>query len=191
MVRKKVLLVASLALLASPAFADQKMELANEGKQVIGAFAKALKGELIGAMKTGGPSHAITVCNVKAPAIASEVSEDRGWIVARSSHKLRNSKNAPDEFTRATIEEFLARQDKGEKAADLAKAAIVEENNKRVFRLVKAIPTGKVCLNCHGSGEVKPDTADALMKLYPEDQARGFTLGEMRGVFTLQKVLSE
>ncbi len=191
MIGKAVVFASILLLLGGPVLADEKQALAQEGKQVIGAFAGALKKELVGAMKTGGPRHAITVCNVKAPAIASQVSLDTGWMVARSSHKLRNSNNKSDDFTRSAIEEFLKRQASGEKAVDMAKVGIIEEDGKKVFRMVKAIPTGEVCLNCHGAGEVKSDTEEALAALYPDDQARGFKVGEMRGVFTLQKVLSE
>ena len=122
--------------------------------------------------------------------IAEAVSQDTGWMISRSSHKLRNPKNAPDAYTAAAIEEFLARQNAGEAAADLAKAEIVEAEGGQVFRMVKAIPTGELCLNCHGGTEVKPEVVEALAELYPEDQARGFKVGEMRGVFTLQKPLN-
>ncbi len=177
-------------LMSSPALAAEDMAaLAKEGKGVIMTFAKALKGELKKAMKAGGPVKAITVCNAKAPEITHQISEKTGWTVGRSSHKLRNPHNAPDAFTKAAIEEFLARQAKGEKAKDMVKTAIVTEGGKRVFRMVKAIPTGKVCLNCHGGDTVKPEVEAELHKYYPDDKARGFREGEMRGVFTLSKVL--
>ncbi|HQF31154.1 MAG TPA: DUF3365 domain-containing protein, partial [Hyphomicrobiales bacterium] len=73
----------------------------------------------------------------------------------------------------------------------MVKAGIVEEDGKKLFRLVKAIPTGEVCLNCHGGAEVKAETAEMLAKYYPEDQARGFTLGQMRGVFTLSREVTD
>jgi hypothetical protein len=163
--------------------------LAAEGKSVMMSFGKALKGELVAAMKEGGPQKAIPVCHLKSPKIAEIVSKNSGWKVGRSSHKLRHRSNSPDGFTRGAIVEFLDRQAKGEDPKGMIKTAIVEEDGKKVFRMVKAIPTAKVCLNCHGGDEVKPDTVALLKKLYPEDEARGFKVGEMRGVFTLSKVL--
>lgn len=190
---KKSLFVLATALTLSfgPASAEDMKSLAMEGKGVIKAFGGTLKGELVSAMKSGGPTKAVRVCNVKAPEIATKISADKGWTVARSSHKLRNPGNAPDDFTRAAIEGFLARQEKGEKAADMVKIGIVEEGGKKVFRMVKAIPTGKVCMKCHGGNEVSAETVAILKEHYPEDKARGFTAGQMRGVFTLQKVLTQ
>lgn len=180
----------SAALSSGAAMAqDDKAALAEQGKGLIKQFATALQGELKSALETGGAPHAIGVCNEKAPQIAARVSGASGWSVGRSSHKLRNPRNAPDTFTAAAMQEFLARVQKGENPEALAKAAIVEENGKRVFRLVKAIPTGQVCLNCHGGSEVKQPVVDKLAKLYPKDEARGFKMGDMRGVFTLSKAL--
>ncbi|MEZ5715933.1 MAG: DUF3365 domain-containing protein [Paracoccaceae bacterium] len=177
------------ATLAGMALAADKPALVEEGKGVIMQFGGALKGELKAAIDAGGPVNGIAVCNEKAPAIAEQVSGAAGWSVARSSHRLRNPANAPDAFTAATIEDFLKREAAGEKPEDLARAEIVTEDGHQVFRLVKAIPTGAVCLNCHGGDQVKPPVVEKLAELYPADQARGFAEGQMRGVFTLKKVL--
>ncbi|MCP3969399.1 MAG: DUF3365 domain-containing protein [Rhodobacteraceae bacterium] len=182
---------AVLAVLATGVQAADKAALAAEGKALIMEFGGALKAELVAAMQEGGPVNAISVCNERAPEIAGAISGSSAWSVGRSSHKLRNPDNAADAFTAAAIEEFLVRQAAGEKAADLAKVAIVEEDGAQVFRMVKAIPTGEVCLNCHGGDNVTEPVVGKLAELYPADAARGFSAGEMRGVFTLSKVLAE
>ncbi len=187
--RKIVAAAVAALVLTVPAVAEDTAALGKEGKAAIMEFGGALKGALKTALKEGGPVKAISVCNTEAPEIAAKVSASSGWTVARSSHKLRNPKNAPDAFTAAAIEDFLARQAGGEKAETMAKAGIVEEGGKRVFHLVKAIPTGEVCLDCHGGAEVNAMTEEKLAELYPQDKARGFSVGEMRGVFTLTKVL--
>lgn len=181
---------AMIAGLCGAAGAEDTQSLTAEGKALIGQFSAALKGELQAAMKAGGPENAIAVCNVRAPEIAETVSaESGGWTVARSSHKLRNPGNAPDAYTEAAIEEFLRRQSAGETPDTMVRAEIVTEDGHQVFRMVKAIPTGEVCLACHGGDTVKGPVVDALARLYPGDQARGFQAGEMRGVFTLRKPL--
>lgn len=177
-------------LIAGAANAADKAALVDEGKALMMQLGGTLKGELQAAVKENGPVHAIEICNLRAPAIAENVSNDSGWTVTRSSHKLRNPNNAPDAYTAVVIDEFLARQAAGEKAADMVKAEIVEENGQSVFRMVKAIPTGEACLGCHGGDQVKQPVVDRLAELYPQDQARGFSVGEMRGVFTLSKLLN-
>ena len=79
----------------------------------------------------------------------------------------------------------------GAVAKSLSHAEIVEEDGQRVFRFVKAIPTAQPCLNCHGGDNVKPEVEAKLAELYPDDQARGFSVDQMRGVFTLSKALSD
>ncbi len=189
--RKIAVIIACIsAFAAAPAMAKADMAaLAKEGKGVMMKFGKTLKGELQAAVKAKGFGHAVEVCSVKAPEIAEKISASEGWSVARSSHKLRNPHNAPDAFTAAVIKDFLARQARGEDPKAMVKTAIVEEDGKKVFRMVKAIPTGKLCLNCHGGAEVKPGVEAVLKEHYPEDKARGFKIGEMRGVFTLKKVV--
>ncbi len=191
MLMKRVCALVTLisALGAGAATAQDKAALVEEGKTLIQQFGGTLKAELQAAIKQQGPVHAIEVCNTRAPEIAARISDDSGWSVGRSSHRLRNPANAPDAYTAAAIEEFLKRQEAGEKPDTLVKAEIVEEDGHKVFRMVKAIPTGAVCLTCHGGDQVKPEVEAALARLYPQDQARGFRSGEMRGVFTLSRRL--
>ncbi len=181
-------LVTALATL--PAIADEQQALAAEGKALIAEYGASLKSALRGAVLTGGPAKAIGVCNTRAPEIAQAMSQD-GWTIGRSSHRLRNPDNAPDAYTAAVIEDFLGQIADGANPADLVATTITEENGQRVFRMVKAIPTAKLCLNCHGGEDVKAGIVARLAELYPEDQARGFQVGDMRGVFTLTKVLDE
>ena len=184
--------VCGLALSAPAQAADDDIDaLKSEAAGIVQSFAQELQGELLTAMKAGGPVNAISVCNEKAPAIAAASAAASGWSVARSSHKLRNPDNAPDPYTAAVIADFVAREEAGEVAKSLSQAEIVEEDGRQVFRFVKAIPTAQPCLNCHGGDDVKAEVVAKLAELYPDDAARGFSVDRMRGVFTLSKVLSE
>ena len=53
---------------------------------------------------------------------------------------------------------------------------------------MKAIPAGRVCLICHGTN-IQPELVVALRKIYPQDEARGFTIGDIRGAFTVSQAL--
>lgn len=186
----RLALVAGTLGLTAPAIAAESdtAALKAEAVEVMKGFGGALQAELKAAMQRGGPVEAIQVCSAKAIPLADDASAASGWSVGRTSHKLRNPKNAPDAFEQAVLEDFLARQAKGEAAADMAASAIVDGPDGKVFRFVKAIPTGEPCLACHGTA-VAPEVAKELDSLYPNDAARGFKPGEMRGVFTLSKPL--
>lgn len=160
----------------------------NEARALIKEFASTLQGELKQAMQSGGPTEAIEVCHTRAPEIAAGLSSENGWEVARTSLKRRNADNAPDGWEREILQQFEVRKLAGEAPAELDYAETVTENGKPVFRYMKAIPTQKVCLACHGGDNVAPEVAGKIARYYPDDQARGYAEGDLRGAFTLRKV---
>lgn len=62
------------------------------------------------------------------------------------------------------------------------------ESGQWRYRYMKAIPLGELCANCQGT-DIAPDLAAAIRAKYPQDQATGFKVGELRGAFTLSKPL--
>ena len=60
------------------------------------------------------------------------------------------------------------------------------ENNDAAFTYVKAIPTGNLCVACHGSN-IQPDLLAAIKALYPSDKATGFKVGDLRGAFVVKR----
>lgn len=160
-----------------------------EAKAIIMEFFSTLKGELETAISSGGPASAVVVCNARAPVIAAEMSAKTGWDVARTSLKLRNPRlNAPDEWERAVLLDFEQRHAAGEDVRSIAYAETVESDGQKTFRFMKAIPTSEVCLTCHGT-EIQPEIVSAIDAAYPDDEAKGFELGDIRGAFTLSKSL--
>ena len=182
------LMAVAATLTSISAQAADVAALKAEAVGVVQSFGGPLKQTLGAAMQEGGPVHAIGACNEKAPAIAAQAAADSGWSVGRTSLKLRNPNNEADAWELATLQEFEARKAAGESPDAIAKAEVVEENGTQTFRFMKAIGTGDVCLNCHGS-DLKPEVTAKLDSLYPHDQARGFAKGDIRGAFTLKKPL--
>ena len=160
-----------------------------EAKGLIKEFATTLQGELQAGMKAGGPTKAISVCQERAPAIAADLASRSGWEVGRTSLKPRNvADNAPDAWETGVLETFETRKAAGEPVTELAYGEVVETEAGKQFRFMKAIPTGQVCLACHGS-DITEDVAAAIDAAYPQDQARGFAEGDIRGAFSLAKPL--
>lgn len=182
----KLITAAIISLLfISTAYADTKLkERALKSKTVVKEFMTQLKGELESAMKAGGPVNAIKVCNEKAPAIAKTLSDKHGWEIARTSLKTRNASNAPDAWETKVLNKFEERKTKGEKVIPMAYFEAVENNGKKSFRFMKAIPTGEVCLICHGEN-IAPPIRAKLEELYPKDMATGYKPGDIRGAFTI------
>lgn len=150
------------------------------------AFGKALKSELVAGMRSGGPLAAIEVCNTRAPAIAEAVSLDQGMQVSRVSIKNRNPGNAPSDWQEVVLLDFEERVEMGEDAGGLSWQETVETGQGKEYRFMKAIPTGAVCLACHGK-TLAPEVQSAIAELYPEDKATGFSEGDLRGAFVVVK----
>ena len=168
---------------------DQKMALVDASKQTIGKFAKTLKGELKKAVKEGGLANAIGVCSKKAGPIAEKISKENGLSIKRVSIKNRNPKNVPSEWQKKVLENFALKHAAGGNLKKMAYAKIVETDGKKQFRFVKAIPTGKLCMKCHGE-KVDAKVEAKLAELYPDDKARGFKQGDLRGAFVVTKDLN-
>ena len=149
-----------------------------------------LKARLVAAIEEGGPVAAIHVCNIEAPDIAKRISADTAMSVGRTALRYRNPGNAPDAFERETMERFLADIAAGADPAGLERAEIVETAAGLTFRYMKPIMTGGPCVLCHGAS-LSDEVRAAIAARYPEDQATGFALGDMRGAFTISKPLND
>lgn len=179
-----VIVLLSLTAFSVNAGEDQA-SLKQEAIGIVKQFGGKLKPELKRALTDGGPAHAITVCSERAPAIAQQLRDQTGWYIKRVSLKARNAKSAaPDAWEAAVLQEFDRRQAGGETAAKMAQAEVVDGR----FRFMKAQGVEAVCLTCHGA-TVKPEVEAALADKYPDDTARGYTLGQIRGAFSLARDL--
>ncbi len=178
-----------LLLMATPMLVSAGDPLVKESREAIKAFAGELKGNLQAAMKSGGPLKAVEVCKQVSPVITAEQSNARGVEIRRTSLKLRNPDNAPDAWERKILESFEARKTAGEDVRKIDHHERVVIEGKPVFRYMKAIPTAeKPCTICHGKS-ISPELKAALDKAYPNDQARGFAAGDIRGAFSVIKPL--
>ena len=156
-------------------------------RQVAQQLGDALKTTLEQAMANGGPVNALAVCHEQAATLASTLSEQEAVLIGRTSLKLRNPANAPDSWETAVLLQFQARHHQGEPISDLEFADVIEDDEgKKTFRYMKAIPTAALCLQCHGES-LSAEVDTKLKQLYPQDQARGFREGELRGAFTLSR----
>jgi hypothetical protein len=134
-------------------------------------FKKELKSALVAGLKDG-PDKAITACNVEAPNIAARHGVD-GIEIGRTSHRLRNSANAPAGWVEPLLDEYVS----GERNTY---TAVALEGGR--FGYVEPIRAEEVCLVCHGTAITAP-IAERIAKLYPGDEATGFEAGDFRGLF--------
>lgn len=158
---------------------DQISEVQSATDQELAAKFEELKSRLLSrlrnALKEGGPEHAIGVCRIASPEIEKSLSN--GAQILRVSDRPRN----PDH--RATPVESMV--------LDLWVARLKE--NKPIGPVVFDSPEGRIvmspiqiagqmCLQCHGAADqLSSGVKQALAKEYPNDEATGYSLKELRG----------
>ena len=171
---------------SSASHADELDDLAKTSRELISQFSNQLKTELTTAIKDGGPQNAISKCNLKAPEISLKLARD-GWSIGRTSLKIRNPNNAPDDFETKILNEFEEKKSAGHDINKLSYYKLTEVGTQSEFRYIKAIPVGELCLQCHGEDLSEPVKL-RLNELYPDDQATNFKIGDIRGAFTLRNI---
>ncbi len=186
----KVFLVSTLSI--SPLLANAGEIATNSAtlaaRSLVKAFGSDLKHVLQTSMKSGGPIKALAQCNIQAGPIAQENALSSGWEIGRTSLKVRNENNAPDEWETTTLLQFEKRKAAGENVKTMEYAETVKVGDKKVYRYMKPIPTAGLCVTCHG-GDMSEEIINKVKSLYPNDQATGFMVGDIRGAFTLQKII--
>jgi len=192
---KQIVLGLCLVMLALDCSSDQQADTNTKAevtaaKAAIKEFAGALQMELKTAMKAGGPVAAIGVCNTKAMPITDKVAAEHGMNLSRVSAKSRNPANAANDWQSAVLEDFDKKRLAGNDITKLGWTETVSVDGGQEFRFMKAIPTGEVCLRCHGV-ELAPEINQVLADLYPEDRATGYKEGDIRGAFVVTRKLSD
>jgi len=167
---------------APPAWVDE----ARQGAQALGG---QLQQALSGAIRQDGVVAAIEVCQHQAPAIADRVSSE-SMAVGRTALRVRNPRNEADPWETRILQDFQRRMAQGEDPSSLEIFAIRHVDGQRQGHWMKAIPTGGLCLTCHGS-ELDPELQATIDQRYPDDRAVGFSAGDLRGAFSVRVDLSE
>jgi hypothetical protein len=133
-----------------------------------------LSGRLTEVLTESGPTSAIQVCKSDAPRLASEVSDQFGVSIGRTSHRLRNPDNSAPAWARQLVQQ------------QVADPQIVALEDRQLGVLLP-IYLKAACVLCHGpKDEIVPDVRASLVAHYPQDQATGFREGDLRGWFWVE-----
>jgi len=164
--------------------AAQEAALLDRSQQLADRFQQDLQGALKSAIAAGGHVGAIDTCATIAPALAQQLSDESGATVRRTALKVRNPAAKPDAFERETMSAWI-RGPVGPDGKPVERSiALAGKDGAAQFRWMRAIPTGDMCVACHGSA-IAPDVEAAIAARYREDRATGFAPGDLRGAFSI------
>jgi cytochrome c553 len=191
--RKYTLATLSLLVSYSIAYADMpvnspEQNMLGEAKKLSAEFVQKLGGILKQQLESAGTESALSVCKDVAPAMSAQYSNDKR-IVKRVSLKPRNSSiGVADAWEANQLKQFDMAAASGKPAAEIETHAVIDEQDGRWFRYMKAIPTQAMCLQCHGGADnIQPNVQTLLKQLYPNDLAVGYKVGEIRGAISVKE----
>lgn len=182
--------IAAVSGCAGKKAAGNEQMYLEESRKTAQEFVQTLGGTLKKQLESGGAESAIGVCKQAAPALAAEYSRD-GRVVKRVSLKPRNHiMGVPDAWEKDVLEHFDQSQREGKTTSGMEFSGVTEDSAGRWFRYMKAIPTQPMCLQCHGKpAEISADVRARLSREYPEDEAIGYSVGEVRGAVSIRRKL--
>jgi len=182
------LLTSTLALLVLASCGDARTEVTPEARdaaaQKAAAAARqlgsALLTELATSLASGPPQNSVHLCADIAQRVSAGVAADQGFRIARTALRVRNPANAPDEWERSVLERWSGQE------GDLAPHTdVVDTPDGPVLRWMSPIRLVGLCTQCHGDDtQITAAVRAAIDDRYPDDQATGFAVGELRGAFT-------
>ncbi len=154
------------------------IELEKEALGIFDAFQKQLLSSLTKSLLDKGPVAAISHCSLVSPQLESQYSKGT-WKIRRVSNKPRNPNHALDAWESEVFQTWLA---------DPASIKPTNQISGSTFRIMKPISIANpTCLQCHGnSTDMNPEILKEIQKIYPEDKALGYKMGDLRGAFSAE-----
>ncbi len=155
----------------------------KKGKEIAMATFKVFKGHIQKVASTQGLPAVVDFCNKKALQLTDSMAQANNVIIKRTSHKLRNEKNAPDAAQKEILDTYLKAQEEGQ-----ALKPIVKKDKDGYVHFYGPIKLKHECLKCHGQPEkdISPAIYKVIKEKYPNDQATGFKEGDLRGIWDIK-----
>ena len=160
------------------------------GDEISAEAQQALISTLQQAIADKGVGGAVEFCHTEALPITHEVGKKHNVTIKRVSMKHRNPSNNPTDVEKNLLEAYAYNVENGiENKPNIQK---IDDGETLLFSKAIAIPNG-MCLNCHGEPktEITEETLTKIETLYPEDQATGFKVGDLRGMWSISLPKSE
>ena len=187
---------AGILAVGIPAFAQKQgpLELSKRvqnARETATTIGDRLRAELSAAVKADGPVNSISFCQTISPELTTNAFDDFGFEASRVGTRLRNPENAPDEWESKILTQFQEQIAAGNDPSKLEHYEVLTTaEGEKLFRFMKPIVMGEMCLTCHGT-DIKQDVKAEIARYYPDDKAVGFKVGELRGAFSLAQLIEE
>jgi len=154
----------------------------ERGRTFAAATQAVLGRNLTDAINRDGVEHALSFCQLRAHPLTDSLARELGAGIRRVTDKPRNPANQANEEELAYIALL-----KADIAAGRTLTTMLKENDETIVGYYP-IMTNALCLACHGQPgtDIASATFDRIRTLYRNDQATGYGLDELRGLWVVE-----
>jgi len=192
----KYIIITILAMLMLISCGDKKqyneeeMEVySKKGQEIVLETFGVLRTHLMSSIQTGGIGYAVGYCNEEAQKLMDSMSQVKGVKIRRTTLNVRNPNDVPDAFEREALLVIKESLTLGQSLHPILKK--LDEKTIAYFHPI--LIDNPVCLNCHGVVGVNVDSTlfKTIKELYPNDNATGYKMGDLRGMWSVRFTLGE
>jgi hypothetical protein len=153
------------------------------GNLIAAASQEALSTELMKAFKDRGLLEAIKYCNLKAIPVTDSLGSEYKAVIRRTSLNTRNPENDPGSLEEEILEAYQFTHDNNQQIGEN-----VQMLNDEILYTKPIVINNALCLNCHGTPgkELLPENHEVIKGLYPDDNAVGYSMGDLRGMWSIR-----
>jgi len=176
-----IALIACTGETESPQPAPDQMVF-DAGQQITSATFETLSTQLSRAIEEGGIPYALEFCNVEAIPLTEELARQYDTHIRRATHKPRNPANRVDTEELDVVETYIEALETG---TGLTPKIHRKEDHIRYFAPIRM--GMDLCMQCHGNPgtDIDESNLNLIRSLYPDDEATGFSMGELRGIWSV------
>jgi hypothetical protein len=152
----------------------------EQGGAIATTVAQGLAQQLQARIAEDGAPGAVDFCARTALALTDSLTAAfPGVTVKRTTMRLRNPHNVPDDLEMSALLWFDSIQDAGQELPP----ALVQVVGPREVRFYRPLVIAPFCTECHGSrAAMDPEVRRLISERYPDDQAFDYQPGDLRGV---------
>jgi hypothetical protein len=154
------------------------------GVRTIDQSGNALLGEVKRVLTTTSPALAVGMFHLKDYKLPLPArGEPVVTALRRTSLRLRNSSNIPDEADLAALAKIQSELEAGDSVSPLLMQRVIHPDQPVEWRVYRPMVVMKQCLSCHGPDQaLAPGVIESLQVFFPRDNAAGYKSGEWRGL---------
>ena len=173
-----------LAIPLVPLSVQMQGAAVHRGKAIVTETFSLLSSNLQSAVKTSGVSNALPFCSLAASPLTAGMAGKHGVTIRRVTHKARNPAGTADAIELAILKQFEAAWSTAT-ATNPPLPIVTNFTATTATFFAPIILNNELCLECHGEPgkDIAPENVATIERLYPQDEATGFKLGDLRGAW--------